>query len=907
MKRRYGLKSILTPILALVMMLGMGNVVMGQGLETFDNFTLNQGSYFDGSFVGENEITWNYIHVTGAAEVNQIDGNGMILRRSAEGSRIFSDPIPGGIGNFSVQLRKAFAGSGDRQAELFVNGISRGTSEVFGSESGADETVIEFSVEDINVAGNVIIEIRNIQGGTNNRQFTIDNIEWTGFESNDPLLVSSVTSINDFFAVEDGLPSSTQSFEIAGDNLDGSSVVLESSGGFEVSFSEGFGFSDNISIPAYDGSSTEVFVRLAEGLVADDYSSSLSITGGGADEIFVSLSGTVFPTFDIPYSNAFRNQTDLNRALFQGFELENAALNTAAGGRIDISADGFVQTPVIDFTAYEALNFEFDVRNFFGGIEHELSIGVSVDGGNTFTEVKNRVFQTGTGPGDDLTISLDLDLGSEFNSENGVVRVSKVGGENAFRFRDLLITETTISSIAISGDAGWRLLSLPVSDVPVSVLAGQNQVQGVSGADAFYGDTGYDAATPNLILFGDEAGDAVDAWEAPSGINSTIASGQGFGWYFFNNTNGQSVELPFNLTVSGVTPQNEVTRNLNNNQDFNLLGNPFNLAIVQDDVSGDIQAGFQVWDAAAEEYQTVSGVAEFQGFFAELQEGVTDGTVTFTPGDGIPLPPGPVSAISLRLNGVDSDGLEVNDTATRMVFSENGSMDWDVKDLRKLTPLIDRYALISFRGERAGETVNQVVASRPLEFQDTMETPLSLDLMNVSGEFTLSAEFDEIPESWSVMLLDTETGETVDLRSGSYTFTAEGETSGRSAQGKLPANAGSALMTSNPEARFVLFVDPQPLSGPIEGELPRELALDQNYPNPFNPTTQIRYELPESADVRLDVFNIQGQRVATLVSSNQSAGRYNVNFDASALASGVYIYRLQAGNTALTRKMTLIK
>ncbi|TVQ74642.1 MAG: T9SS C-terminal target domain-containing protein [Balneolaceae bacterium] len=89
--------------------------------------------------------------------------------------------------------------------------------------------------------------------------------------------------------------------------------------------------------------------------------------------------------------------------------------------------------------------------------------------------------------------------------------------------------------------------------------------------------------------------------------------------------------------------------------------------------------------------------------------------------------------------------------------------------------------------------------------------------------------------------------------------------------------------------------------------LPDRYQLEQNYPNPFNPVTVIRYELPESKQVRLDVYSITGQRVATLVNERQSAGTHQVSFDASSFASGVYIYRLHAGSYVSSRQMTLIK
>ena len=95
--------------------------------------------------------------------------------------------------------------------------------------------------------------------------------------------------------------------------------------------------------------------------------------------------------------------------------------------------------------------------------------------------------------------------------------------------------------------------------------------------------------------------------------------------------------------------------------------------------------------------------------------------------------------------------------------------------------------------------------------------------------------------------------------------------------------------------------------GEMQSDVPAEFSLNQNYPNPFNPSTSIEFGIPESADVKLEVLNMLGQRVALLVDENRSAGMYTVNFDASSLSSGMYLYRLQAGNFVQTRKLTLIK
>lgn len=89
--------------------------------------------------------------------------------------------------------------------------------------------------------------------------------------------------------------------------------------------------------------------------------------------------------------------------------------------------------------------------------------------------------------------------------------------------------------------------------------------------------------------------------------------------------------------------------------------------------------------------------------------------------------------------------------------------------------------------------------------------------------------------------------------------------------------------------------------------LPKVYHLYNNYPNPFNPVTAIKYELPKQSFVSLKVYDIMGREVATLVSSDQKAGYYEVNFDASKLASGVYVYRITAGEFIHSQKMMLLK
>jgi hypothetical protein len=92
-----------------------------------------------------------------------------------------------------------------------------------------------------------------------------------------------------------------------------------------------------------------------------------------------------------------------------------------------------------------------------------------------------------------------------------------------------------------------------------------------------------------------------------------------------------------------------------------------------------------------------------------------------------------------------------------------------------------------------------------------------------------------------------------------------------------------------------------------DGTLPVGFALGQNYPNPFNPSTIIPFSLPAASTVRLDIFDALGRQIESRDLGYMSAGDYEVDFEASALASGVYFYRLTSDQATMSRKMLLLK
>ncbi|WP_055434770.1 T9SS type A sorting domain-containing protein [Lacinutrix algicola] len=251
----------------LLLTLLISSVSFGQGLEDFTN-SLATGSYADDSFVGNDGVTWSYIHSRDANGDNNGSGinlPALMLRRVAEGSKITSSTISGGIADFSVKLYKGFTSGGDRQVELFINGTSYGLSTAFD-----DNTEQTFNVTGINIPGNVVIEIVN----PTTKQIIIDDISWTGFSTACGVLFSTESYTCNANTVGDNNDSVTINIPYTGSDAAITAVTTTSGGTIG---------GDN---PATVANGTITITGLMEGAAWD-----VALVGGDCGAI--SASGTV--------------------------------------------------------------------------------------------------------------------------------------------------------------------------------------------------------------------------------------------------------------------------------------------------------------------------------------------------------------------------------------------------------------------------------------------------------------------------------------------------------------------------------------------------------------------------------------------------------------------------------------
>ncbi|MTI88088.1 MAG: T9SS type A sorting domain-containing protein [Balneolaceae bacterium] len=472
-------------------------------------------------------------------------------------------------------------------------------------------------------------------------------------------------------------------------------------------------------------------------------------------------------------------------------------------------------------------------------------------------------------------------------------------------------------SVEISGTTGWRMLSFPVSGGTVEDISDDTFIQGISGGDEA------DATDANFYLYDDSG-----AFEEPTDVTAAFGDGKGFIVYFFNNDSGLSSSLPITLEAFGVEPSSEVSVSLNKStlssgSYFTLAGNPFNSNYDLGSMTvtgGAVQSNVQFWDNGADSY--VAGdisssyiTPKWQGFWVEVSDGNGATSIEF-PTSGKSSSSATASYFSKKNNAEFDINFKLSseqtyDKAIRLSFRDDAEIAWDLGDASKLVPLVSSgtpYATLAFASMNGDNTKLKSVESLPLALEGRHELYMEPSVSGTDGTFTLNWDgLENMPKHWTLTFHDYQEGETVDMsEANSYSFEATANVAAKTSSVFSGIHASPAQ--SNENHRFGITISAgDVVSNEGEPGMPTAFKLEQNYPNPFNPTTTIRYSIEQAGAVSLTIYNMMGQRVATLLEENKSPGIYQVNWDATGMASGVYYYRLQSAGQVDTRRMTLIK
>ncbi len=480
-------------------------------------------------------------------------------------------------------------------------------------------------------------------------------------------------------------------------------------------------------------------------------------------------------------------------------------------------------------------------------------------------------------------------------------------------------------AVAVRGTEGWRMMGTPSANTTFEDLFERFWMQGLPGSDA-PGDK------PTIMAWEERGGGAFVAPSSMSGRSGLMEPGRGYLVYFYEDDirNEPGVQGAFpkvistdkkgNSTVSIPVSSSDADGNrlIDRQEGWNLLSNPFGTAIsvkkvieALEKVHPAVQHNVLVWDPGSGggngAFVTLRGedlIDPFEAFWVRFTEGGVDGVATF---DRIEMVERQSADLLTEINDNFSLQLTLDDGTNRdtfhMAFRNEGKPDLDKNDAFKLFSL--NPGSINLYGVLGGQKLMENVL--PNELDANIEIPLALSAP-ASEMLKLTWEgLDGLPKDWEVRIRDRETDKEIDLRTVSeYEFNPRGDDRFKSIESTSPPELNTTTAT-NSEARFILGIYPSELTNAGMTDLPESVKLNPNYPNPFNPSTTISYELKEEAKVLLSVWNIVGQRVATLVDKTMEAGEHTASWNASNMPSGIYIAQLEVGDQVFIRKMTLIK
>jgi len=546
---------------------------------------------------------------------------------------------------------------------------------------------------------------------------------------------------------------------------------------------------------------------------------------------------------------------------------------------------------------------------------------------NNTTDVRGRVqvynVNNATSPSLIFTSEVMGDGGST-NSELGDIAV-RVNSDNSY---DVFAVDpnngiagySSSEYVTITGSEGWRMLSSPTSDNSYDDLLGDLWTQGIgTGADATSG-------TASVQLYKTDT----DNFAAAADLNANMTAGAGFIAYVYSdddyNASSADAGFPKTISVAGTENAAPVVATLNTEASaFTLVGNPFASTIDWDLLSPtDLTGTVYVYDNAVSGYKTWNGtsgsltgglITPFQGFWVQNSATLPVPALTFT--DGAKSTGGTFykenqNSASLKLVA-EMDGFS-NDAY--FSFTETGRIGKDNFDGLELSPL-DHKDYLSLSTKIDDELID--INNLPASLTDEVEIPIQISAFKTeekgyslkSGEVTISwSEFSNVPEDWSITLNDYDNGVMINLREqNSYVFSLKGNNEvikSKTAFSVLsPVSVAHETGTGN-SGLSITITPSSAVSNELESK-PTDFKLSQNYPNPFNPSTNIQYTLNAPGNVSLTVYNLMGQKVATLVNGTKTQGTHQVTWDAGNMASGVYVYRLNVAGNVITKRMTLIK
>ena len=484
-------------------------------------------------------------------------------------------------------------------------------------------------------------------------------------------------------------------------------------------------------------------------------------------------------------------------------------------------------------------------------------------------------------------------------------------GNGGIVFQEYVVS-VAVRHLEISGESGFRILSSPISGPIFGDLLEELWTQGSEGSD-------HEGADPNVWTFHNE-------WVPVSDLyNDHLEAGKGFAIYVFADTDYDgNDDLPVTIGVDGTVNESSVSVS-SNASEWNLVGNPYGLHVNISQLLSDNSSTFHSTvyrkDDINPGYQTHNGIVgdineglikPFDGFWVQAgPEGhsfdfsehcMQKGHMVYSGGARSVTSESTGSATFTFSNGEFTSSVYLS-------FTGDGEINLDPSDAKRIIPMSPAEHLTSMVRESS-----KSLSINNLPYALTTDLALEVDVMLLnpneegyetqSGQVNLTWDIMDLPDGISLTLVNNFTGQNINL----YGFP--------SANINLPSKGGftfpDEIMQSYPfvdEAQFSLHVSSDfATSKDDEKIIPDEITLHNAYPNPFNPSTMISFEMIELDEVSLNIFDLAGRQVASLINNEvMTPGHHKISWNPGLLPSGVYLVELVTSVKSFNQKITYIK
>jgi len=649
--------------------------------------------------------------------------------------------------------------------------------------------------------------------------------------------------------------------------------------GYSASATEGSGYTDvfNRSNPNIGGNST--YLWAAEDLSLSDPYLSLSQ---------IDITNATSFTFSIDLLAHHYNDWDNSDELLITYSIDGGSNQNLI----------WVQNIGGTYNETAALDTDFD------GDGECLYVLPSLTTGTSGCTTSSNAFETFSSSTISLSSNTTLDLKLQFNNLTST--------DEGIYLDNIRID--LFESITIFGNSGFRIMSSPVSGAILSDLLSELWTQGMTGADADY--TGNNNANVWTLDVANQS------WTALSDISTSgtsLTAGEGFMVYVFSDTdNDGDDDLPVTLSVSGTENSSSATLGSIADGDYGLAGNPYASTIDWDLITkSSIASTCYVWDDATNAYISWNGstgsltdglIAPYQGFWVQASGGT--GSITIETSDKSSQA-GTFYRTMNDSTGSASLTFSSNgyDRIIYVSFNLNGDVSLDIADAYQLMPMQMTHHLIAMTyAEETALAINNL----PVSYTEEVTIPLDVMMLTVENQLFQPIEADglitwdisNVPNNLTLSITNQLTGTRTPLTEGdALSFTTEPKDAFGYPEGTVnhyPLNG---------ESLFALTVSQTQMTSENE-TVPRHFALHPVYPNPFNPSTMISFDVPlvETLDLTsLQVYNIKGQLVETLVNEQLKPGKHQVQWNPVNLSSGTYVVKLKSGERTFTQKITYIK